>query len=212
MTIIILNKFNVRRLTTFILAVSLIVSFSINSMAFAGNPISEATEQFIFNDKVFDISFSQDGSIRTAVIHENDGKTTTILKMDKETGIVTHNGVPIREEVISTQLLKENNLLLSSKSNWTTPTVTVTALSFAAFSTTAIIGYLSLKYGVPPAEAAYIASLIVGAGGFLYVKSVLQLNYVDYAPKVGYRLTESLHLTRNATGNSLFTRTTTGSR
>jgi hypothetical protein len=47
----------------------------------------------------------------------------------------------------------------------------------------------------------YIASLVISAGGLLYLKSVARLNYVDYAPKIGYRLTESLHLKKHDTKN-----------
>ena len=189
---------------------SLILSCHISSAAFVGDGATETTEHYIVNDETFDISFSQDGSIRTAVI--NEGEKITILQIDEETDIMTYNGVPVREEVIRTKVMRERNSILSAKSNWTEPTESVTSLSFVSYSVAAIVGYLQLKYSIMPEKASYIAGLIIGAGGFLYVKSVSQYNYVDYAPKVGYKLTESLHLTEEADDKSLFKRTMTGRR
>jgi hypothetical protein len=64
-----------------------------------------------------------------------------------------------------------------------------------------LVRYLKLKFGIPSDKAAYIANLVISAGGLLYLKSVIRLNYVHYIPKIGYRLTESLHLKKHDTNN-----------
>lgn len=187
----------------------LVVMLFSTTTSFANAP--KTTEQITANDEIFEISYSQDGNIRTATIYEGDG-TVNILQIDDITGKMTYNGESIHDEIIYSEEPNENNSLITTRSNWGSPSTDVVSLGVAAFGTTALIGYLNLKFGIPTDEAAYIASLVIGAGGFLYLKSVTQLNYVDYAPKVGYRLTESLHLTREANDSSLFTRTMTGSR
>lgn len=187
----------------------LVVMLFSTTATFANAPIT--TEQITVNDEIFDISYSQDGNIRTATIYEDDG-TVNILQIDDITGKMTYNGELIHEEIIYSEEPNENNPLITTTSNWGSPTTEVVSLSVAAFGMTALIGYLNLKFGIPSTKAAYIANLVIAGGGFLYLKSVLQLNYVDYAPKIGYRLTESLHLTRAANGTSLYNRTTTGSR
>lgn len=187
----------------------LVVMLFSTTTAFANAP--KVTEQISVNDEIFDISYSKDGNIRTATIYEDDG-TVNILQIDDTNGKMTYNGELIHEEIIYGDEPNENNLLITTRSNWGSPSTNVVSHGIAALGTTALIGYLNLKFGIPSAEATYIAGLVIGAGGLLYLKSVTQLNYVDYAPKVGYRLTESLHLTRDADGSSLFTRTMTGSR
>ena len=165
-------------------------------------------EQLIVNGEAFNVSISKDGNVHTAVILEDDGKTTTVIEMDEETGEVTYNGIPVLQETISTNGLTEIGIL----SNWGSPSTNVYSLALVGWGIPAIVTLLSMKFGVPLSSGANIANIIIGAGGFLYVKEVVRLNFVDYVPKVGYRITTSLHVTRNPTGNSLFTRTVTGSR
>lgn len=208
-----------KRKLSLVMAIVMVLSFS--SGVLADNNITQkepmithdkdqnmTKEQFVINGEPVDISITRDGNIYTAVIFENNGKTTTVIKVDKETGRVTYNGVPVQQELISTNAMPEIGLL----NNWRSPTTKVYSLSFLGWGIPAIVTVLSIKFGIPLSNAGNIAQIIIGAGGFLYVKEVVQLNYVDYAPKVGYRMTTSLHLTRSATGNSLFTRTVTGSR
>ncbi len=208
---VMLKNYRVRRPTLIVLVISLVLSFTTSSFSFAtNNDALEYTEKYIVNGENFNISFSQDGSIRTAVVYENDGKTVTILQIDEETGIMTYNGVSIHEEVVHNKVLSESNSLLLS--NWTEPQESIISLALGAYTIGALVGYLQLKFGMMSDEASYIAGLIIGDSGFLYVKSITQYNYVDYAPKVGYRLTESLHLKSDASDRSLYTRTMTGSR
>lgn len=160
----------------------------------------------------FDVVLGRNGNIRTATITDLTNKTVDIMSIDDNTGIVTFNGEFLLQIVNLNHPYSVGTLSVFSEDNWSDPQTTVRSLAWVGYTATAIIGLLSLTYGVPPATAAYIAGLVIGAGGFLYVKAVTQLNYVDYSPKVGYRLTESLHLSPEADDEPLFTRTMTGSR
>lgn len=173
----------------------------------------ETTVHYNIAGHSFDISYRQDGNIRTATIYESSG-LVFVLTINDNTGVVTYNGDILREEVIRSDAYLTNSLLFSldSEDNWTDPVTEVVSLSFTSYTLAGIVGYLQLKYSIMPDKAAYIAGLIIGAGGFLYVKSTRQYNYIDFSPKVGYRITESLHLTEEAEGESLFERTMTGSR
>lgn len=71
-----------------------------SSSFYTDNDALEYTEKYIINGENFNISFSQDGSIRIAVVYENDGKTVTILQVDEETGRMTYNGDSVHEEIV----------------------------------------------------------------------------------------------------------------
>lgn len=157
------------------------------------------------------LNFQQDGNIRSVIVSSYDGKTVDAVCINDETGIVTINGSRV-SRLENIPHIQQRPTSMLSKGNWTQPQTSVQSLSFVSFASGAIVGYLALKYGVPDDKAAYIASLVIGAGGFLYVKSVTQFNYIDYSPKDGYRLPESLHLTEDANGGSLFSRTVSGTR
>ena len=118
------------------------------------------------------------------------------------------NGQSVKYNVLS---IKEPNI--STYSNWGSPSTTITSLSYVSWGVGAIAGALMLKYPqMLSSKAQYIAGLVVSTGGLLYVKAVSRYNYVDYAPKVGYRLTESLHTDSKCQTAALYSQTMSGSR
>lgn len=156
----------------------------------------------------YNIILQSDRSTRTMTVIDSELKTIDVVSIDDETGVVTING----EAVTPLSLTSRTLVGTYAADNWTDPVEEVISLSLVGYTTGAIVGFLSLKFGVPSEKATYIAGLVIGAGGMLYVKSIRQYNYIDYAPKVGYIVTESLHITPEAEGESLFTRTLRGSR
>ena len=144
----------------------LVVMLFSTATAFANAP--KTTEQITVNDEIFDISYSQDGNIRTATIYEDDG-TVNILQINDITGKMTYNGAPIHEEIIYSEKPNENNSLITPSSNWRSPTTEVVSLGVAAFGKVALIGYLNLKFGIPSDEAAYITGLVISAGCWLQI-------------------------------------------
>lgn len=190
-----------KRSLSFIIAFVLFISLSFS-------PSAAMEKNNFISNKNFNIIYSSNNNIRTATIYESDGNVN-ILQINDITGEVTYNGKPFEEHIIYEN---KNISLMSNGNNWTNPTTSIFSLSFVGFSIATIIGYLNLKYGIPNANAAYIASVVSGAGGFLYVKSVVQFNYVDYSPKVGYRLTETFHIRSDASDGPLYTRRVSGAR
>ena len=160
----------------------------------------------------FDVVIEKNGNTRTAIVIDLNKATVDVVSVNDVTGVITINGeivCPITNSSFGHFSITHST---SSEDNWTAPSTSITSLALTAYSTGAIVGWLALTYGVPGPVAAYIAGLVIGAGGFLYVKAVTQFNYVDYGTKVGYRLTESLHLKSDASDEALYTRTMTGSR
>lgn len=199
-----------KKIVSSLLVISMMISMS--TTVFAANceslfekSLDTYQIQFVSN---YEMALQTNGAIRSMVVFDRNLGTVDIVSINDETGIITIND----DTLIPVELRSQAGISSYAEDNWTEPQTSVTSLSLATYTTGAIVGFLALKYGVPSDKATYIAGLVIGAGGFLYVKSVVQLNYVDYSPKVGYRLTESLHLTPEADGESLFVRTTTGSR
>jgi hypothetical protein len=192
-------------------ALSLLLVFVMlftSTSVFANTP--ETNEQTIVHDDIVDVKYNNYKHIRTATVYEKDG-TITIIGVNDTTGEVTHNGKVI-SSVRKINEEEQNEPFITTSSNWGDPNTTVKTLAFGAASAAVITATLQFFYGIPGETASYIAGLIFTGGGLLYLKEVIKLNYVDYAPKVGYILTQSYHLTRNASGNSLYTTTTRGSR
>lgn len=197
-----------KKITSLVLVFSMVLTaFIVPSVAY-----NEQTEAVINVANNFDITIEKKGNIRTAVVTDLNEGTVDVVSINDETGVVTINGEVFSPIVNITYIYSPAVHSASSEDNWTAPQTSIISLSLGAFTTAAIVGYLNLKYGVPSDTAAYIAGLVIGASGFLYVKSVTQFNYVDYGTKVGYRLTESLHLKADASDAPLYTRTMTGSR
>ena len=201
----IINKY--KRLITIIIVLSIILSTTVQVKASTAFDYDKSYETYNINGQNFEIIFNGYGNIRTATILENNGQNITLLEINDVTGVVTCNGRQIRTDVIST-----TSLGTFRTSNWSSPTTSIVSLSFAGYTIGALVGYLQLKYNIMPEKAAYIAGLIIGAGGFLYIKGTSQYNYVDFAPKIGYRLTESFHLRSDASDPALHTRTLSGVR
>jgi hypothetical protein len=191
-------------------ALSLLLVFAMlftSASVFANTP--ETNKQNIIHDDIVDVKYNNDKHIRTATVYEKDG-TITIIGVNDTTGEVSLNG----KVISNVRKIKEeqNEPLITTFSNWGEPDTTVKTLAFGTASAGVITATLQYVYGIPGKTASYIAGLVFTGGGFLYLKEVIQLNYVDYAPKVGYILTQSYHLTESASGNSLYTTTTRGSR
>lgn len=184
-------------------------SFAAEKNYFPDKYSIESIQHYNVAGQSFDISFSQEGNVRTATIYESDG-SVSVLTVNDDTEVVTYNGNVLQKEVTYSEA--QSSEVFASEDNWGKPITDVVSLNLASYTLAAIVGYLQLQYGIMPDKAAYIAGLIIGAGGFLYVKAVQRFNYVDYAPKVGYRTTESLHLKSDASDAPLYTRTLTGSR
>jgi hypothetical protein len=195
-----------------ILVVSLFLVSSINVFAAENTDIVEDNikttnkEHYDVGDIKFDVEYTQDGENHKATIYKNGGKTIDTVCWNDKTNTLTYNGKPIVCETIFLETLP------STRSNWGSPTTEVTSLSLASYGIEAAIVFLHLKFGVPSDKATTIATLILNGTGMLYVKTVTRYNYVDYAPKVGFKITESLHTTPSASDTSLFTRSWSGSR
>lgn len=204
-----------RKLVSLFLCI--VMSFTLTVSAFAAEKnyfpdeySTKSIQHYNVAGQSFDISYSQDGHVRTATIYESNG-SVSILTINDDTGVVTYNGNILQKEVIYSDA-QSSPIPFASEDNWGKPVTDIVALNFTSYTLAAIVGYLQLKYGIMSDKASYIAGLIISAGGFMYVKAVQQFNYVDYAPKVGYRTTESLHLKSDASDAPLYTRTLTGSR
>lgn len=114
--------------------------------------------------------------------------------------------------VISEQ---KNEINFKADNNWGPEDEYTTGLDVAGLSvsvmTVLLVGrlpYASAK------EIASVVGLIISWGlDRIYYRGVTQFNYVDYAPKVGYKLTEEIHKNENYDASSLMLRTSmTGSR
>ena len=199
-----------KKIVSILLVVSMMISMSTTAFAAARESFLEKSLDTYQIQSVsnYEIGLQTNGAIRSMVVFDRNLGTVDVVSIDDETGIITIND----DTLIPVEIWPQAGISSYAEDNWTDPQTTVTSLALGAYTAGAIVGFLSLKYGVPSDTAAYIAGLVLGAGGFLYVKSVTQFNYVDYSPKVGYRLTESLHLTDEADGKSLFVRTMTGTR
>lgn len=199
---------NMKKITSLVLVFSMVLTvFIVPSVAY-----NEQTEVVVNVANNFDIAIEKKGNTRTAVVTDLNKGTVDVVSINDETGVTTINGEVFSPIVNTTYIYSPAVHSVSSEDNWTTPQTNIISLSLGAFAATAIIGYLNLKYGIPSDKATYIAGLVIGGSGFLYVKSVTQFNYVDYGTKVGYRLTESFHLKADASDAPLYTRTMTGSR
>ncbi len=197
-----------KKITSLVLVFSMVLTvFIVPSVAY-----NEQTEVVVNVANNFDIAIEKKGNTRTAVVTDLNKGTVDVVSINDETGVTTINGEVFSPIVNTTYIYSPAVHSVSSEDNWTTPQTNIISLSLGAFAATAIIGYLNLKYGIPSDKATYIAGLVIGGSGFLYVKSVTQFNYVDYGTKVGYRLTESFHLKADASDAPLYTRTMTGSR
>lgn len=198
-----------KKIMSFMLAMVLILSTAVVS----STAYMDQSQEVSFNQSEFSIDIRQVGNTRIATVKDEKTENVDVVSINDATGEVVINGHLFTIfDSVATEQIELFGKSAANEKNWSKPTTSIQSLSFASYTAGAIVGFLSLTYGVPGDTAAYIAGLVIGAGGFLYVKSVSQLNYVDYSPKVGYRLTETLHLDSQAKDAPLYSRTMTGSR
>lgn len=198
-------KEKIKRFVSCVIAMVLVLSLPANVLAYE-NPKKDCTYYEVLGEK-FEVVFSRQGNVATAKIYENEGKIVNILELNEETGDITYNG-----KIIEMDLILTDGVTARASSNWGSPSTTIESLSLVSLGISTAVTLLQMKFGMGASKASSIAQIVISGSGILYVKSVTRLNYVDYAPKVGFKLTESLHLKPNASDPALYTRTTTGSR
>lgn len=143
------------------------------------------------------------------IVEVSENGRTDIIEFDDVTGHVYVNGHRITE-TIDVSL----HSMTATADNWGPERSEVRKMDIEGLAISlvaaVIVGYFSGWNGY----AMDLAQTIVEAGiSMLYFKTITQFNYVDYSPKVGYRLTEELHSGVACDETTLlFRRTTTGSQ
>lgn len=209
-----------KRLTSIILAVALTLTLSATpvfaapqantfSLDFVGQ-----TEELLLPDGSQSKVFSyQRGDLRVAQVTEDNGQVT-IIEFDDD-GNVFVNGNNIVTTLSDSDTVDNSNSILQpfAASNWTSPSVTKRTAWVEGLTVSAIaIIIAGLCPSAAGAVAIRLAGTVAGTGvKALYYKGTTSYNYVDYAPKVGYRLTEELY-TDSAYRNRIYTRSMSGSR
>lgn len=128
-------------------------------------------------------------------VPENDG-TTTIVEKNKKTGEILVNGRDVFYDMSTT-------IGASQRDNWGAPSVEKWSMNVAGMSIYAIATAVAAKSHNFRIDQIADALKKVGKElSNLYYKSTLQLNYVDYSPKVGYRLTEGLYTSSSCSASS----------
>ena len=154
-----------KKITSLVLVFSMVLTvFIVPSVAY-----NEQTEVVVNVANNFDIAIEKKGNTRTAVVTDLNKGTVDVVSINDETGVTTINGEVFSPIVNTTYIYSPAVHSVSSEDNWTTPQTNIISLSLGAFAATAIIGYLNLKYGIPSDKATYIAGLVIGGSGFLYV-------------------------------------------
>lgn len=197
------------RFVSAFLVISLLLVYPADVFAAESNNVTVGDidkEHYDIENIKFDVEYTQEGQNHKATIYKNDGKNVDIICWNEVTDVMTYNGKEIASETIFLETLP------STRSNWGSPSTEITSLGLASYGLEVAIVLLRLKFGVPSEKAVTIATLILQGTGMLYIKTVTRLNYVDYAPKVGFKITESLHTTPDASDTSLFSRSWSGSR
>lgn len=172
------------------------------------------TSTLIIDEMAIDITSDKKDNIRTATISENNGEKITTVQINDITKVMTVNGEIIDNiDTTVSELPLIDELTWTARSNWSDPTVSIVTCNVTATTTAIALGWLFLKCPLIPFKTAqYILTTAIGLGANLYIKSVDQYNYVDYAPKVGYRHKESVHLTEECDGISYWGQEMNGSR
>lgn len=146
------------------------------------------TEHLLVDGKEVSFYSYEENLSRFILVQEESG--STLVEVDTSSGTIYVNG-----KAISSRISSANSAnILASEDNWGPEREEITETEIVGLSASVvaaiIIGYYSGWNGV----AMDIAQTFVSnAIPIMYFKRITQFNYVDYFPKVGYRLTEELH-------------------
>lgn len=153
-------------------------------------------------------SYTQ-GSDRFILVTELD--QTTLIMFDAESGNIYVNGRNIVSRCIETDIPLA---VASTQDNWGPEHIETFESDIVGLSVSVvaaiIVGYYSGWNGIAMDVAQTFVSHQIPT---MYFRTITQYNYVDYAPKVGYRITEEIHSGPAYDDTTLVAdRTTTGSR
>lgn len=204
--------FIMKKITKFLL--SMLVAFSLvlsNSAlpVMAENTITteerDMPDEIILSDGTT-IKIENTNNFIRYFVPENNG-TTTIVEENKKTGEVLVNGRNVFTDM-------STMIEASQRDNWGAPSVEKWSMNVAGMSIVTIATAVAAKsHNLTVDKIAKALKKVGKELSKLYYKSILQLNYVDYSPKVGYRLTEELYTSSSYSVSSRICQSTmSGSR
>lgn len=149
------------------------------------------------------------GSNRFILVTELE--QTTLIMFDAESGNIYVNGRNIVSRCIETDIPLA---MASTQDNWGPERVETFESDIVGLSASVvaaiIVGYYSGWNGIAMDVAQTFVSHQIPT---MYFRTISQYNYVDYYPKVGYRITEEIHSGPAYNSTTLIAdRTMTGSR
>lgn len=163
------------------------------------------TEYVVVDDKSVSYNSYAVGTSRFVLVTE-DG-LSTLIEFDDTSGAIYVDGRNIVSHMDTV-----NGIALQD--NWGPERSEVTKTDIVGLSVSVVAALIVGYYSGWNGAAMDIAQIVVSEGiPALYFKTITQYNYVDYSPKVGYRLTEELHKGPACNSSTLLLRRTmNGSR
>lgn len=167
------------------------------------------TEYLTLNGQSVSFFSYTQGSDRFILVTEFE--QTTLIMFDAESGNIYVNGRNIVSRCIETDIPLA---MISTQDNWGPARVETFESDIAGLSASVvaaiIVGYYSGWNGIAMDIAQTFVSHQIPT---MYFRTISQYNYVDYYPKVGYRITEEIHSGPAYNSTTLIEdRTMTGSR
>lgn len=189
------------------LALALVMCLSLSFPVFAAGDLGsnaniEKTATAV-ESLLEEVVWVSNGHTRTATVEES-GHTITVV-FDDNTGFIYVNGVNIVCDAT------KQSIQTRSANNWGPVNVYTRSLKVDGLAVGAIgIIITGAMTGAHPTAitVASLAAYVVSNGlQYLYYRSLTQYNYVDFSPKVGYKLTEQIHTSTRYDNTSLWIET-----